>query len=491
MAATFFVSLWTTRIILNALGADNFGIYNVVGGAIALLGFLNAALATSTQRFLNVGEGKNDLENQRVTFNCSFILHLVLGLTLGVLLIGLGFIFFNGVLDIPPGRVFAAKIVYLCLTVSTIFTVMSVPYDATINAHENMKWYAIIGIFEVVMKLVIAYAILLTKADRLIIYSILMALVPICCLTAMRIYCHRNYAECVIKPRIYYNGARARELARFAGWNMINSVSSMTTQYGLNIVVNHYFGVILNAAQGIATQVSGVLMNLSQNALKALNPVIYKSGGGNDEDKMNYLSLIGCRMTYCIFAFFSLPLIAYMPIILRLWLVNVPDWAVIFCQLQLIRLLTEFATLGLTTSIMAQGNVKQYNLLKSVVNVLPLIIVPILFAIGWEPYWMYIVWIAAWSVLGGLVNIFCSVKLNHLSIRRYLKNVFWPICMLTAVSVVILWIGSNYASSCPIISGALTLIIYLTCFGLVFWKAILNRTERSTFKTLALKILER
>lgn len=478
MIATLLVSLWTTRVILNALGDINFGIYNVVGGTIALLGFLNAALATSTQRFLNVDEGKKDLENQRITFNCSFVLHIGLGLLLGILFVLLGLIFFNGVLDIPEGREHAAKFVYLALTVSTVFTVISVPYDATMNAHENMKWYAIIGIFEVIMKLVIAYALLLTKSDRLIIYSILMAFVPICTLTAMRIYCHKHYKECVVRPGKYFNKDRATELAQFAGWNMLNSVSSMTTQYGLNIIVNHYFGVILNAAQGIANQVSGVLSALSQNALKALNPIIYKSGGENDEEKMNYISLLGCKLTYSIFALFSFPLISYMPQVLKLWLINVPEWAVIFCQLQLIRMLTEFATLSLTTSIMAQGNVKNYNLVKSIINIVPLIIVPVMFSYGFKPYWLYIIWIVVWSLLGGIINIIYNRSLNHMSLKSFFIEALVPISCITIFPCLVLYAHNLITSASELATVCMTFFLYLGVFFIVFWKVVLSIRER-------------
>lgn len=488
MIATLFVSLWTTRIILDALGDINFGIYNVVGGTIALLGFLNAALATSTQRFLNVDEGKNDLENQRVTFNCSFFLHLGLGILLGILFLLSGVIFFNGILDIPAGRENAAKFVYLALTISTVFTVISVPYEATMNAHENMKWYAIIGIFEVIMKLVIAYAILFTNNDRLIVYSILMAFVPICSLTAMRVYCHRNYKECIVRPRKYFDKSRAKELAWFAGWNMLNSISSMTTQYGLNIVVNHYFGVILNAAQGIANQVSGVLTALSQNALKALNPIIYKSGGENNDLKMNYISLLGCKMTYSIFALFSFPIISYMPQILKLWLVDVPDWAVLFCQLQLIRMLTEFATLSLTTSIMAQGNVRNYNLAKSIVNIAPLIIVPVMFAYGSKPYWLYIIWIVAWSLCGGIINIIYSRILNHMSLRSYFSEVLVPISCITFFPCLILAADHFLTSKSEWLVGCITLFLYLNVFSIMFWKIVLSSRERDAIYKLITKV---
>lgn len=169
------LSLYTTRLILNSLGISDFGIYNIVGGAIALLSFLNISMSTATQRFLSYAEGAGNFESIKVIFNTSIVLHFLLSLLMVFLLIVCGFFFFNGILNIPFNRIFAAKIVYLSLLVSTFFTVMSVPYDARMNAHENMKYYAIIGIFESFLKLLAAFFITFVSCDKLILYGILMA----------------------------------------------------------------------------------------------------------------------------------------------------------------------------------------------------------------------------------------------------------------------------------------------------------------------------
>lgn len=490
MVVTMIISLWTTRIILNALGAENFGIYNVVGGAIALLGFLNAAMAGATQRFLNVGEGNNSILKQTEVFNSAIFLHLIIGISSGLLLIVAGFIFFDGVLDIPATRMFAAKVVYAVMIISTVFTIISVPYDALINAHENMKWYAIIGIFETVMKLVIAYSIVIFNTDKLILYAVMMCFVPVCSLTAMRIYCHKNYLECVMNLRKYVNRKLVKEMVSFTGWNLVNTTSSMTTQYGLNIIINHFFGVILNAAQGIATQVSGVILGLSQNAMKALNPIIFKSGGVNDNSRMNYVSMLGCRMTFSIFGFIGFPLIFFMPIILKLWLVNVPAWAVIFCQLQIVRLLTEMVTFGLSTSIQANGKVKWYYINKAIVNCIPLLIIPIIFALGYPPYWMYVIWIFCWSVIGGCVNLYYSQKLNGLVLSEFLNTVGVPILIVSILPCLCLGLGVLFQGETLFIP-IMSILIYVVFYVYLFWKSVLNKEERESMALLINKIIVR
>ena len=205
MAITMFVSLYTTRLILNSLGASDFGIYNIVGGAIAMLGFLNVAMASATQRFMSFSEGEGNKEKQKYIFNISCVLHLSISIVIGLVLLMAGWFFFHGILNIPEERISAAQVVYGGLIISTMLTVMNVPYDAVMNAHENMRYYAIVGVIESLLKLLVAFACVYTRGDKLIVYGLLMASIPLITLSIMKVYCHRHYEECVISPRRYYD----------------------------------------------------------------------------------------------------------------------------------------------------------------------------------------------------------------------------------------------------------------------------------------------
>lgn len=478
MGITMFISLYTTRLILGSLGASDFGIFNIVGGAIAMLGFLNAAMASATQRFMSYFEGEGDREKQKRIFNISVVLHFLLALVVGVVLVFAGWFFFHGILNIPEGRVFAAQVVYASLIVSTMFTVMSVPYDAVLNAHENMRYYAAVGIVESLLKLAVAFATVYTLGDRLIVYGILMACIPLITLTIMRIYCHKHYAECTLHPRRYWDAPLMREMGAFAGWNLITSVSSMVTQYGLGIVLNHFWGVLLNAAQGIANQVSGVLMAFSNNAMKAINPIIVKSEGAKNSKRVIYVTFLGCRASYAIFGLFSLPFIYIMPTILQLWLKEVPIWAVTFCRLQLLRILIEQLTFSLGSAIAAHGEIKHFNLCKSVLNMLPLILVPVAFFLGYEPYWMYFIWIACWSVLNGFVALYFCHKMVKMSIIHYLRQVLLPCLFISIVSIAVYYllnIFSCHSIATDIFNVVVVTIVY--CFA--GWFIVLQSTERS------------
>lgn len=477
MGITMFVSLYTTRLILNSLGASDFGIFNIVGGAIAMLGFLNAAMASATQRFMSYSEGEGNKEKQKSIFNVSFILHLGISLIVGIALLIAGYFFFNGILNIPEGRIFAAKVVYGSLIVSTMFTVMTVPYDAAMNAHENMKYYAIVGVFESFLKLSVAFVCVYTVYDKLIVYGILMACIPLVTLTIMRVYCHRHYEECVIAPRVYWQKRLMKEMTSFAGWNFIVSISTIFTQNGLGVVLNSFWGTALNAAQGVGNQLCGQLQTFSNTMLKAVNPVIAKSEGQNNRYLMLQISLKGCKFSYLLMIFFSIPATIEMPYIMKIWLHNVPQWAVLFCQLQILRTIIEMLTISLGNAIAAHGIINGYSKATCIINIMPLLFTWLLFKLDFAPYWMYVVWIGCWSILGGILKLFYCKKLCDLSYKEYLTAVFIP-CMV--ITVIVLSVG--YMVNRLFEEGLMRLIYVCLAttivFTLVGWKLILTKDER-------------
>lgn len=477
MAITMFISLYTTRLILQGLGASDFGIYNIVGGAIGMLGFLNGSMSNATQRFMNYAEGEGDKEKKKKIFNVSYLLHLGIAALMIIIFIVAGFVFFNGLLTIPEGREVASYITYGCLIVSTANTIISVPYDALLISHENLRFYAIVGVIESLLKLSVAIICLYSPIDKLVIYGILMALIPISTRIIMRVYCHNRYEECIISFRTYYDHNIFKNISSFAGWNFLTSMSSLLSQYGLGIVLNHFFGTLLNAAQGIANQVSGVLMTLSSNAMKAINPLLVKSEGAKDRKKVFYIISVGSRINYMIFGFFSIPIIFYAEKILNLWLIDVPQWAVIFCQLQLLRILTEKLSGNLSSAIYAQGDIKNYTIVKGILNIAPIILVSTLFYFNYPPYVLYIVWILCWSILGGIAVVHFCNKLIELKYTWYIKNVITPCSVVSIIPLLVLILCNTYIrfKSSEIISVISFAITYL----IVSWNCVLNKKEKN------------
>ena len=418
MAASIFVNVFTTRILLQALGASDYGLYNVVGGAIAMLGFLSSSMSTATQRFISYAQGQGSQDRVKEIFNNAQIVHYGLAVITVVLLTAAAFIFFNGVLNIPPGREMVARGVYACVVFSTVFSITIVPYDATLNAHENMRFYSIAGIFDVIFKFLIAIIVLYVDGERLLLYAILMVLESWLLRLITKYYCTRHYEECR-RPELrkYFSRDTVRQMTSFAGWNLANIATLMLSLFGMTLVVNHFFGTEINAALGVATQLSGVLMAVSMNMIKAITPVLVKKEGGRQREQMLQITYVSCKFSYLLFSFFCIPVIFFIQPILDLWLHDVPAWTDVFCQLLLISTLVDQVTIFLFQSLQAEGHIKQYSLVKSFINILPIIISILMFALyDFEPYWALVNHMVGKGVLGGMLNLHYARKNIGLSI---------------------------------------------------------------------------
>ena len=487
MGITMFISLYTTRLVLNALGVTDFGIFNVVGGAITMLGFLHAAMSTSTQRFMSFYQGRGDIEKQKYIFNVSSVLHFGIALALILILLVAGYFFFNGILNIPPERVFAAKVIYGSLILSTAFTVMSVPYEAVLNAHENMLYYSIVGIVESLLKLAVALIIVSYAGDKLVLYGILMAVIPFISRTIMQVYCHKKYMECVIAPRRYFEKGLMKEMTAFAGWNFWEMASGMITQYGMGLVLNNYFGAVLNAAQGIADQLSGQLMVFSNNMLKAVSPVIVKSEGDGDRTKMLRTSLMSAKFSIYMSAFFTIPFIIETPYIINLWLKDIPEWSVVFIRLQLLRVLLEQFTHPIITGISAQGKIKQFSIYTSLINITPLFLTWLFFHFNYPPYFLYISWILMWVFVKGWIILFYAKQNCGLSLHKFTNKVaspgFFTCLIMASVGVIpLLYFEDSF----------LRLLIVCTVSSIAFvllqYYLFLDETEKGIVSILIRKI---
>lgn len=482
MGITMFISLYTTRLILNSLGASDFGIFNIVGGAISMLGFLNAAMASATQRFMSYSEGEGNKEKQKSIFNVSFILHLIIAFLVGVILCIAGYFFFNGVLNIPENRILAAQIVYSSLILSTMFTVMTVPYDAAMNAHENMKYYAVVGVLESFLKLAVAYACVYTSHDKLIIYGALMACIPFITLSIMRIYCHKHYEECIIAPQKYWNKGLMKDMTSFAGWNFIGSLISIISNYGMGIVLNHFFGTLLNAAQGIANQVSGQLGALGTSMKKAISPIITKSAGAHADDMMIRSSITGTKTTFFIVTVCFSPIIVDAKYILAFWLKNPPPYAFQFCLLLLATNILQNLTLFIPQAISAKGKIKQYTIWESIVGIAPLILSSLCFSIGLPPYYMYFTMIL--SAIGKIIlDLYFGQKLCNINSWIFFKEVILKLLICLIFSCLTGYLVQIILSPSLIrftLIALISTITYIICF---YWIS-LDKQEKGIIKNI-------
>jgi len=478
MGITFFLTLYTTRVILSSLGELDFGIYNIVGGAISMLGFINAAMAVATQRFMSYAEGENSPDKKLSIFNISIIIHLILALVVSLILLSAIFLFFNSILNIPANRRIATIWVYFCLVISTGISIITVPYEAVLNSRENLRIYAIVGIIEAVLKCLIATVCSCSKSfDKLVLYSVLMMVIPLIRLFFLGEYCHHRYYECQFRIKSSFDRKLAKKMYSFAGWNLLTTSTAMVSQYGLGLVLNNFFGVLLNAAQGIANQISGQLMACSNTMLKALNPVIVSSEGSGKRSQMLFATMEGCKFSFLLYCFFFVPVFLETPYLFSIWLKEVPEWAVLFTRLQLIRILIEQLTLTIGSAINAQGEIKSYSIAKGLIFILPLIITVLLFKAGLAPYWMYIVWIVCWSVIGGFITLSYAIRLCKLQIKQYLGIVFIPCFSVSVISMGLGCLPCMFMAESPIRLLACLIVSFLS-FILSLWVVGLRRIER-------------
>lgn len=485
MAVSILVNIFTTRILLQALGVSDYGLYNVVGGAIAMLGFLSSSMSAATQRFISYAEGEGKADRIVSIFNNSVLIHRYLALAVVLLLAAGGLIFFNGVLNIPAGRETAAIFVYGCLLFSAVYSITIVPYDALLNAHENMRYYSLLGIADVIFKLIIALIVLFLDTERLILYAILMAAEAWLLRYLTKAYCLRHYSESrSLDLRRYRDPSSIRSMLSFAAWNLTSTASSMISLFGIGIVVNHYFGTTANAAMGVATQVSGVLMAVGSNMLKAITPVMVKKEGAHDRQQMLNISYIGSRFNYLLYAFFGIPLLFWLHTLLNLWLTVVPDWTIIFCAIAIINAIVESLTVFLHQTIMAEGNIRNYNIAYSVCNILPILLSILVYALfNLAPYWAMIFWGIFKAVFGGLVKLYYCKRNIGLSLTAFNKFVTLPCMYVTVICVVISYLVSQIPAPNTILSLGYLLSIYLLSVPF-YWFIALQKSERQQIKSM-------
>lgn len=469
---SMFVMLYVTRVVLRSLGAEDYGIYNVVAGVISMLGFFSISMATTVQRFFNNAQGKKDFGLQKTIFNIALVLHVIIGIVVSLFLYVGQFFILESVLNISEYRHYAAICVYQCLIISTFFSIIVVPYDALINSHEDMLAYSILGIIDVFLKLIIAIYVSFSNSDRLITYSILMIAVPLFDFLMMMFYSFKHYDECQINILGSLNKEKADEMLKFAGWNFVGLSSSMIGNYGIGIVLNHFFGALLNAASGIASQLQGMLSVLSAQFLKALNPIIFKLGAVDERGRMMLFSYMGCKYSYLLFFFISVPVVIETPFVLKFWLSYYPDWTVLFVRLILIRALLEQVTYSLKRSLEAVGSVKQYNRTVSAFYLIPLLVLFIIYKMGGQPYWNVIVPLFFMSFIPSVFQLYYCKRYCSFDMKVFVRTVLCPCILVTILSFIAGIIPSSFMDEgwmrlfcCIFFSWVMAGLVFLLTIG--------------------------
>lgn len=463
------VSLYTSRVVLRTLGIEDFGIYNVVGGVVALFNIVSSALSASVTRYLNIEMGRNNQERLKDIFSSSVTTHIILAILVIFIAEILGPWFITTKMTIPFERQEAAIWVFHFSIVTFAIQLISIPYNACIIAHENMKIFAYISIIEVILKLAIVYILLYSSIDKLILYSILMFGVTLLVQIVYLFYCKKHYQE----SRFYlnFNKNLIRDMFGFTSWNIIGSTSSILSDHGINILLNIFCSPIVNAARGIAMQVNRAINGFAGNFMVALNPQITKCYGANDLINYKKLMINGSKFSISLLSILSLPILIETPYILQLWLGKIPDHTVNFVRLILLFTISEAMSGTFTTGLLSTGKIKK---LMSTVAVLRMLNLPISYLILKFYNIPEITMILAIiiSQINLFVRLFLLKRIIPISISKYIWDVPLRLFFIIVVTYYIcnlynLYLPENFLRlilTCTTsICLSVVLILYILC----------------------------
>lgn len=377
MLCTMFITLYSSRVILKALGQDDFGLYNVVGGVVALLSFLRTSLTSSTQRFLSFEMERNDNQRLRSIFSTSIFTHISFCFIIILLAETVGLWFLNTQLNIPAGRLQAANWIYQFSIISLCTSTITSPYNADIISHEKMGYYAFVSIVEALLKLLLAYLLLFSNGDRLIFYGALMVFISFIDLLLNWLYCYIKYQETHLL--LCFDKTMFKQIFSFSGWTILGQLAIIGTNQGTGILINIFHSVAANAAMGIAQQVNSALAGLTANFQKAFQPQITKSYAAGDYIYMNSLICQTAKISFFLLFITSLPIMMNIELLLNFWLTIVPHYTATFCILYVMASLMNAVSTPLWISIFATGKIRSYQIAMSVVFFSDLAIVYLLF----------------------------------------------------------------------------------------------------------------
>ncbi len=476
-------SLFTSRIVLDVLGAADYGLNNVIGGVVALFSFLNAALVSATQRFLNFYLGKNDFKQANVVFCMSMNTYILLSVLVVILGETVGLWFVNTHLNIPTERMYAAQWVYQFTLIQFVVNLLRVPYNASIIAYERMDFYAYVSLVEVVAKLLIVYLLYITTFDKLIFYSFLYTVVPLVISIVYKFYCNRHFET--TKYRAIWDKVSFIEMFSFSGWSLFGSLANLVAQQGLNILINIFYGVIVNAAAGIANQVSNAVYGFISNFQTAFQPQIVKTFATQEIDRFHRLIFQTSKFSYYMVIVLVMPILFTIDGLLEIWLKNVPEYTAIFCRLILIFLSIEAIGAPLWMSVQATGKIKNYQILMASLIFLNIPLAYIVLKLGLPVYAVWVVRIFINLVAMTARCIYMKHKLDF-PLLPYVQKVVVPIVCVTLlalpVPILLHYFIQDLWHNLIIVGGT---SLCLTMVDIYF--VGMNRHEREMVRNVALK----
>ncbi len=434
MFLLMFIGLFTSRVVLRELGVEDYGVWNAVGGVVTMFTFITGSISSAISRYLAFELGRPDSDRLRRVFATAMTVQLVLSLLLVLLVETAGLWFLNGRMVIPEPRLGAARFVLHCSLGVLVLNMLSVPFNAAIIAHERMSAFAYISVGEAALKLTVALLLGLSAFDKLETYAVLMLAVALLVRMAYGIYCRRNFAECRTRPAL--DRPLLREMTGFAGWSFFGSGTSVLNIQGSSLLVNIFFGVAMNAARGVASQVEALVKQFAVNFLTAVNPQITKSWASGDREYCYGLVSKGCKFAYLAILLLFVPVVLEADYLLRLWLGTVPDGAAEFVRLSMVALLVDMGGNSLLTLQLATGKIRRYYITTGLCSLLCLPAVWLTFRLGAGADWAYICLIGVYVLVFAL-RLYFACRDAGFPVGRFLREVVLKLLVLSVPAVAV------------------------------------------------------
>lgn len=481
------VNLYTSRAILAVLGVDDYGIYNVVAGFVMMFGFLNTAMATASARYIAFEQGTGDLERQNKIYSTSVMIHFAIAIIIVLFAESIGTWYVNNKMVFPEERTLAANFVFQAAIISFFFSIISVPFTSSIIAHEDMGIYALVSIIDALLKLGIVFLLPISPIDHLIFYSILLLVVSLINYLIYSIYCKRKYVEC----RFKYNkdSTLFKEMQGFAGWSFVGNFGISAKDYGVNLVLNLFFGPAVNAARAIVFQVSTAINGFVSNFQLALNPQITKRYAQGEIDSMTKLIRTGSKFSFFLLAVIVIPVIVRADYILSIWLVEVPQNTTIFLQLILLMTLINSMFGPISTGVLATGKIRTYQIAVAIIMCMDVPSSYLVLKLGMPPSSVFVIGIisafVALVVRLALLSKLVSINFYSFVVEVILKNIILFIIMACLPFLLNGYFYNNFIGLLLVTVFSLIWSIFvLTIFGL-------NKKERLWIKTRLKSILNK
>lgn len=479
------VSLYTSRVILNALGVVDYGIYNVVGGLVAMFGILSGSLSGAISRFITFELGKGDFEKLKRIFCTSVNIQIILIAIITVLMETVGIWFLNAKMVIPEERLAAANWVFQFSVVTFALNLLSVPYNAVIIAHEKMSAFAYISIINVTLKLIVAFIIAYNPFDKLVYYGLLIMIVGAINRSIYAIYCKRHFDEATY--RMIFDKGLMKEMFGFAGWNFLGTGSGLLRDQGGSILINIFYGPAVNAARGIAMQVNSTVTSFVTSFTTAVNPQITKSYATNDCDYMMKLVFYSAKFSFFIILLIVLPILVSTPYILDLWLKQVPNYSVNFVRLAILFVMSESLAKPLVTLMFATGDIKKYQIVVGGSRMIVDFPVSLLcLYLGAPPECVFVIAIAT-SFMCEMLRLFMLKKMVGLSVRSFMLNVYLKSGFVAIAAAIIPWLIKPYFGN-DFFSFLILSAVSFVCAAVSAYFIGCNQNEKALIINLVKKI---